>query len=239
MQTIKAVAQYWRIVFVRALRRAASVFGTNPTKLISVALFTGIAASLLYRAEGGQAAYAKLEWWLMLLAAELGVLIISFIPFFAAMPYVMQSELEELAATQRKDLEEQNGELKNQLTAVQSHASNQIETLKANAETIKNDDPKKRITRNELKTRQDGFSRIQAALESSRIASVEEFYDLDWTTSEYVRNNVPGYTQYGRKYSPQNTHTKKMRYTEEEFKDFANRCRERIGILQELIEIHS
>jgi hypothetical protein len=217
MSTMKAVFVYWKQVFKRALKDATNFLGTNPKKILVTAILMFIAVYFLYRAEGCSAAFAKVEWWLMLLVAEAGLVFIVFLSFLLLIPYQLYKEAQEKCA----------------------NVEEAFEAMTAEIEKNENDDPQKKVIRSEFKTRREGFVRIENGLRSHDVSSVENFYNLDWETYSYIQSHVPGYTRYGKKYAPQNIHTHKICYTNTEFDAFADRCQNRIDILDELLAMHS
>lgn len=225
---MKSTIEYWAEVGRRSLKEAANLYGTNFKKLIVTGVLTAIAVYFLYQTEGWPAAFAKLEWWLMLLAAEFAIVLIAFLPFFLLTPHRMHKECQDELAAANAMLESKEAE-----------AKSEIAIARAEAERITNSDPRKNVIRSEFQARLDGFKRLESALRSRSTPAVESFYNHDWETSEYVKQHVAGFTHYGRNSPPVNSHTRKMNYSNQEFDDFAARCQDRIATLGELIEMHS
>lgn len=221
MRTIVAVIVYWRDVCQRAISDTATIVGSNWKKTLIAAILTGVAAFGLYRFEGGQAAFAKLEWWLLLLSAETLLFVLVLLPVFMRTPYLLHVEA--------------SGDLETKTSSL----TEQLEEASADRDRLRTSDPRKNVIRSELEAIRDGFARIQAGLQKHNARSIEGFYNHDWKSYNYVQEHVPGYTQYGKTHNPVNTHTKKVKYEAHEFQQFAIICDDRIAQINRLIAMHS
>lgn len=199
MKTFLAVCGYWKDVFLQALKHAADICGANWKKMAFSALATAIAIYFLYRTEGWTAAFTRIEWWLILAAAEIGLIAIVFAPVLLMTPFLMVKALKDKHSRIEQDFRTAATEA----AAAHANTLHDLGVTKEQSEKLKNEDPMKRVIRSELTARRDGFMRTQKALEARRTDAVESFYDLDWETYTYVRDHIPGYTQYGRNYAPE------------------------------------
>ncbi|MCA9008497.1 MAG: hypothetical protein KDB01_02065 [Planctomycetaceae bacterium] len=219
---------YWKRVAARAFTDSEAFLGSNTRKFIFGAVFTIIGAGLLYYFHDQAQAKAKVEWWLLLCVGYVVVFPIVYVCIFMRTPYVMEREMKEASESAAAAAQQRS-----------AAAATAIEKLTQEKNEAINADPQKKLLRSELTQRSEGFRRIAQGLKNGNVESVETFYTHDWETYNYVSTNVVGYTGYGRKHPPRNTHTKQTRYSEQDFKEFMDKCDDRIRIMDELLELYS
>ncbi|QDT48102.1 hypothetical protein Pan258_21420 [Symmachiella dynata] len=196
--------------------------------MLLAAVVVAVAARWYAFIDSAEGAWLKIEWLMLTLIAEILLFVSVYLYTFLRTPYLLICDLE--------------SELRNNVETLQSkqlETAESVAELQENLARAKNADPKKAVICSELKDRLEGFERILEGLESHNVSSIEAFYDLDYPTSEYVRNNISGYTRYGKKFPPRNTHIKNATYSDSDFDNYSEQCQNRIEIMNELVEMYS
>ena len=266
-----------------ATGHTATTLSTNLIKTLITAILTLLAAGGLGFFEGGSEAYKKLEWWLLLIGAEVLVFAVVLVPFLLRAVWILQAEavgiVQGVSATLRDDisrLQRETKELRDEIernanlrtkewqdfenknaSAKQLHDANidtlnqlhtttmdslkrhyeaQLVALRAEIERQKVSDPKRNSLRREIKNRLDKFRQILTRIDAKHREGIEELLGHEYQTLHYLGTAFPNsYAEFGSTHPIHGTWSSGQHYSDGDFRKYADICRYRIGVLEQVL----
>jgi hypothetical protein len=192
------MGRYWWRVAGRAFRDARAAIGHNVTKSVLGYIGTGLAFGIFGFWEGGNQAWAKVEWWIAAILGGYIIFIGILVWQFLAAPRKLEQEALAQAKKEAEELRSRRDELEAEISQarksceaeLQARAAREAE-LQAEIQKARNCDPR----RNAIRFTVEGFLARFERLES-RLAAGEQSIasDISWLEQEaqlYVEEHLP------------------------------------------------